>query len=202
MPNEGNAAAVIENARQQLNALFGNMFQFDEADMQKYDACFRNVFGGGVTFSYMSATFYAQFAGEILVGALASNPFRRFLEAALDEEAAREERGTYWEASMPLKRFGLPDYDYTADMADMTAMMNDSYLKLASLNEWYGTPDGKNEFDMYCLSVKALRGIKRMIVEFPYLIRRFDFDQEFAGQIMEYAGIVAHQIREAAEGQA
>ncbi len=190
----------LDDVRDQINKLFKNMFVFDDEDMKMYDACFANVFGGGMTFSYMTATFYAQFAAEILVGMLSSNPFRRFLTNALDEEAKRSERGKYWHESMAVKRFGLPGVDYTADMEDLKGMMNTSYMKIESLSNWYGTAEGRNEFDLYCLSTKAIRDIKRVVMEFPYLIRRYDFDQQFAGEIMEYAGIVAAQIKEAVEG--
>lgn len=200
MPSNINQSA-LDDVREQMNKLFKNMFVFTNEDMQLYDACFSNVFSGGITFSYMTATFYAQFAGEILVGMLSSNPFRRFLTTALDEEAKREGRGKYWHESMATKRFGLPGVDYTADMEDLKSMMNTSYMKIESLSNWYGTDEGRSEFDLYCLSNKAIRDIKRVIMEFPYLIRRYDFDQQFAGEIMEYAGIVAAQIKEAVEGE-
>ncbi len=200
MPSNINQSA-LDDVREQMNKLFKNMFVFTNEDMQMYDACFSNVFSGGITFSYMTATFYAQFAGEILVGMLSSNPFRRFLTTALDEEAKREGRGKYWHESMATKRFGLPGVDYTADMEDLKSMMNTSYMKIESLSNWYGTDEGRSEFDLYCLSNKAIRDIKRVIMEFPYLIRRYDFDQQFAGEIMEYAGIVAAQIKEAVEGE-
>ena len=200
MPSNINQSA-LDDVREQMNKLFKNMFVLTNEDMQLYDACFSNVFSGGITFSYMTATFYAQFAGEILVGMLSSNPFRRFLTTALDEEAKREGRGKYWHESMATKRFGLPGVDYTADMEDLKSMMNTSYMKIESLSNWYGTDEGRSEFDLYCLSNKAIRDIKRVIMEFPYLIRRYDFDQQFAGEIMEYAGIVAAQIKEAVEGE-
>ena len=200
MPSNINQSA-LDDVREQMNKLFKNMFVFTNEDMQMYDACFSNVFSGGITFSYMTATFYAQFAGEILVGMLSSNPFRRFLTTALDEEAKREGRGKYWHESMATKRFGLPGVDYTADMEDLKSMMNTSYMKIESLSNWYGTDEGRSEFDLYCLSNKAIRDIERVIMEFPYLIRRYDFDQQFAGEIMEYAGIVAAQIKEAVEGE-
>lgn len=179
--------------------LLGNMFQFTDSDMDMYDKCYRDVFGGGLNFSYMSATFFAQFASEILVGALSSNPFRRFISSALDQEAMREGPGEYWNESMAVARFGRPGVNYSTDVKDVVAMMNDSYLKILGLNEWYGTEEGKQEFEMHCLSNKAVCDLKRMVLEFPYLIRRYDYDQDFAGEIMEYAGVVAEQIRRAAE---
>ena len=75
-------------------------------------------------------------------------------------------------------------------------MKNTSYNKISSLNQWFGTDDGMKEFDMYCLSRKALKDMKRIICEYPYLIRKYDYDQEFANEIMEYAGIVAVQLEE------
>ena len=140
MPSNINQSA-LDDVREQMNKLFKNMFVFTNEDMQLYDACFSNVFSGGITFSYMTATFYAQFAGEILVGMLSSNPFRRFLTTALDEEAKREGRGKYWHESMATKRFGLPGVDYTADMEDLKSMMNTSYMKIESLSNWYGTDE-------------------------------------------------------------
>ncbi len=64
--NKNDISSILDNSREQFNVLLGNMFQFDDADMQMYDACYRNVFGQGVNFSYMSTTFFAQFATEIL----------------------------------------------------------------------------------------------------------------------------------------
>lgn len=201
MENKNQAGAaptkdqVLDNAIAELSKLFSNMFTFGAEDKARYDVCYASVFGSGANMSYMSATFFAQFAGEILVGMLASNPFRRFIDRALDEESTRKEPGTYWEPTMQQNRFGLAGKDYTADMQALIGMINDSYTKIASLNEWYGTSDGKKEFELYCLSKKATRNIRRAIVEFPYLVRRYDYDQQFAGEIMEYAGIVAAQIR-------
>lgn len=194
-----NTNQILANAKDSLNTLFTNMFQLDDGDMAVYDACYSAVFSEGVNFSYMSATFYAQFAAEILVGALASNPFRRFITKALDDEKMRLGPGEYWEPSMLVKRFGLDGVDYTKDIEALTAMMNDSYIKIMALNNWYGTDSGKEEFEMHCLSNKAIRDIRRMVAEFPYLIRRYDFDRQFAGEIMEYAGIVANQIRDSSE---
>lgn len=187
--------ALLENSINEFNKLMGNMFTFGAEDKAMYDLCYQRVFSGGASFSYMSATFFAQFAGEILVGLLASNPFRRFIENALNDEAKRETPGEYWEPSMVEQRFGIPGRDYQNDLTALFAMMNESYTKILSLNNWYGTPDGKKELDMYCLSRKAVRCIRRAVDEFPYLIRRYDFDKQFAGEIMEYAGIVAAQIR-------
>lgn len=203
MENTGNNAAaardrILENSIGEFNKLFGNMFQFGEEDKATYEVCYQDVFGEGVTFSYMSATFFAQFAAEILIGMLSSNPFRRFVEHELDEEAKVVPGWKYWEPSMEAKRFGLPDKDYTADTEALLGMMNESYVKIMSLNNWFATDAGKEEFAMYCLSKKAVRSIKRAICQFPYLCRRYDHERQFAGEIMEYAGIVAAQIRETA----
>ena len=190
---------ILDDAIGEFNKLFSNMFRFGEEDKAAYAVCYKAVFGDGMPpFSYMGATFYAQFAAEILVGMLASNPFRRFIENALTEEAAREVPGEYWEKNMGTLRFGIEGKDYTKDTEALMVMMNESYTKIMALNNWYGTDAGKAEFDMYCLSKKAVRNIKRAIAEFPYLIRRFDYERQFAGEIMEYAGIVAAQIRETA----
>lgn len=198
--NRNEMAAILEDARGQFNVLLGNMFQFDDDDMAKYDECYKRVFRDGITFSYMSATFFAQFAAEILIAGLTSNPFRRFITAALDAEAGREGPTEYWHESMHELRFGLPGVDYTQANGELLQMMNDSYMKILSMNEWYGKPDGQKEFEMFCLSNRAIRDLKRMAAEFPYLIRRYDNDHQFAGEIMEYAGIVAEQIRRSAEG--
>ncbi len=198
--NKNDISSILDNSREQFNVLLGNMFQFDDADMQMYDACYRNVFGQGVNFSYMSTTFFAQFATEILIAGLTSNPFRRFVVDALADEAASS-GGPYWDESMNELRFGIPGMDYSQSIRELMAMMNDSYMKILSMNDWYGTADGKKEFEMHCLSNRAVRDLKRMVLEFPYLIRRFDHDHQFAGEIMEYAGIVAENIRRSAEGQ-
>lgn len=198
--NRNDISEILANSREQFNILLGNMFTFDDGDMEKYDVCYRAVFGNGVTFSYMSSTFFAQFATEILIAGLTSNPFRRFIIAALDDEAGKD-TVEYWQADMATLRFGLPGVDYRQAMSELMLMMNDSYMKILSLNEWYGTADGKKEFDMHCLSNRAIRDLKRMVLEFPYLLRKYDRDHQFAGEIMEYAGIVAEQIRRSAEGE-
>lgn len=182
-------------AMEQFNQLFGNMFVFNEEDMGQYDACYADVFSRGITTSFMSAVFYAQFSAELVVGLLASNPLRKFIIQELDKEKERPEAEmVYWHESMSEKRFGLSGVDYTQDNADLMAMANASYIKAAALNDWFGTDEGKKEFELYCLSKKAVRDIKRIICEYPYLIRRYDYDKVFANEIMEYAGIVANQI--------
>lgn len=189
------AEKLAENARGQFNILFGNMLSFGADDMASYNKCYADVFGKGIEVSYMSATFYAQFSAEILVGMLSSNPFRKFLVQALDAEKAEVAKPmVYWDESMQQNRFGIAERDYTNDTTDLYAMMNVSYNKIAALNEWFGTEEGKKEFDMYCLSRKALRDMKRVVCEYPYLIRKYDHDTTFAHDIMEYAGIVAQQI--------
>ena len=190
---------ILRNAKDQLNILLGNMFTFDDDDMANYDKCYSDVFRNGINFSYMSSTFYAQYAAEIMMAALSSNPFRKFIMAAIEAERTRTEPGEYWHPSMSELRLGLPGKDYTRDVSDIVGMMNVSYVKLTSLNEWYGTDDGKEEFEMYCLSGRAVRDIKAMVCELPYLIRHYDWDETFAKEIMEYAGIVAAQIRGIAE---
>jgi len=183
------------DAKNQFNILFNNMFAFEDDDMGQYDACYSNVFSNGVNMSYMSLVFYAQFSAEILVGLLASNPFRKFLVESIENEKNRSEADMqYWHESMNQKRFGIEGYDYTQDAAELMAMANESYVKVAALNDWFGTEEGKEEFEMYCLSKKAVRDIKTIVCNYPYLIRKYDYDMEFANEIMEYAGIVANQI--------
>lgn len=191
---------ITENAKEQFNILFENMFEFDDADMTNYNECFANVFKKGVNFSFMSVTFYAQFSAELLVGLLASNPLRKQLVQALDDEkAAIETPVEYWDESMNENRFGIVGKDYKNDMKDLYGMMNVSYNKIKSLSDWFGTAEGKKEFEMYCLSRKAKKDIKRIICEYPYLVRKYDHDATFANEIMEYAGIVANQIIQASE---
>lgn len=191
-------AQDTKNAMEQFNQLFGNMFTFTEEDMPAYDACYEDVFSRGITISFMSAVFYAQFSAELVVGLLASNPLRKYMIQELDKEKERtEDTMKYWHESMNEKRFGLEGIDYTQDTQDLMEMANVSYIKAAALNDWFGTENGKKEFDMYCLSKKAVRDIKRIICEYPYLMRRYDYDQVFANEIMEYAGIVANQIADA-----
>lgn len=191
------ANEILANAKEQLSILVGNMFQITDEDMAGYDACYADVFKDGISFSFMSSTFYAQFAAEILVGCLSSNPFRKFLIQAIDAERERTEPGEYWQENMKDLRFGIEGRDYASDKADLLDMMNVSYTKIMSLNNWYGTKEGKEEFDMYCLSRKASRDIRTVICQLPYLIRHYDYDVKFAKEIMEYAGIVAKQVEEA-----
>lgn len=188
------ANEILANAKEQLSILVGNMFQITDEDMAGYDACYADVFKDGISFSFMSATFYAQFAAEILVGCLSSNPFRKFLIQAIEAERTRTEPGEYWQENMKDLRFGIEGRDYASDIADLTDMMNTSYTKVMSLNNWYGTKEGREEFDMYCLSKKASRDIRTVICQLPYLIRHYDYDARFAAEVMEYAGIIAKQI--------
>ena len=193
------AAKLAENSREQFNILLGKMFQFSSEDMSTYNQCYSDVFSQGINTSYMSATFFAQFTAEILVGLLSSNPFRKFLVAALDSEKADcANEMVYWEPSMQQNRFGIPGRSYENDIRDLYAMMNATYNKIASLNDWFGTEEGKKEFDMYCLSKKAVKDIKRIVCEYPYLFRKYDHDKGFATEIMEYAGIIAQQIMQSA----
>lgn len=195
MPSE--TGEILANAREQIQLLVGNMFQITDEDMAGYDACYADVFKNGITFSFMSATFYAQFAAEILVGCLSSNPFRKFLIKAIDLERERTTPGEYWQENMKDLRFGIEGRDYEADISDLLRMMNVSYTKIVGINNWYGTDAGKEEFDMYCLSRKAARDIRTVICQMPYLIRHYDYDVQFAKEIMEYAGIIARQIEQA-----
>lgn len=189
------AKVLAEDTRKQFNILFGNMFTFATEDMDGYMQCYEDVFSQGINFSFMSSTFYAQFSAEILLGMLTSNPFRKYLIQMLDEEKNDVKTPMkYWDESMEEARFGIRNRDYQKDTADILAMMNGSYNKITSLNEWFGTSEGKKEFEMYCLSRKAIKDIKRVICEYPYLIRKYDHDENFAGEIMEYAGIIANQI--------
>lgn len=186
---------ITENAKEQYNKLFENMFVFNDADMAHYNTCFSDVFKKGINFSFMSATFYAQFSAELLVGSLASNPLRKKLVQAIDEEkAVIEEPITYWDESMNENRFGIIGRDYKNDIKDLFGMMNISYDKIKSLSTWFGNPEGKKEFEQYNLTSDDITVIKRIIIEFPYLFRKYDHDEAFAKEIMEYAGIVANQI--------
>ena len=186
------------DAKIQFNELFSNMFVFSDDDMSAYDFCYENVFKTGINFSYMSCVFYAQYAAEILVGLLASNPFRKYLIGELDDEANRpDDKRVYWEESMNVKRYGREGIDYSEDTKQIMAMANVSFEKIRALNEWYGTKEGQAEFDNYCLSKKAVKDIKRIICEFPHLMRRYDYDQNFANEIMEYAGIVMVEMMKA-----
>lgn len=196
--NDASMGTILSDAKEHFNELFSNMLKFTDSDMEMYDKCYRNVFGQGMpSFSFMSSTFYAQFAPELLIGILSSNPLRRFIVDALDNEAKYTGEATYWNSTMPERRFGIPGRDYTQDMNDIVFMMQDSYGKISALNKWYGLPEGVEEFEMYCLSHRAVDDIKRIVLEFPYLIRRYDHDRAFAEEIMEYAGIVAVQIQKA-----
>ncbi len=192
---------ITENAKEQFNILFGNMFEFNDADMAGYDTCYADVFKKGINFSYMSATFFSQFSAELLVGMLASAPLREMLVQALDEEKADINKPfEYWDESMLDKRFGIPCRDYQEDIKDLYGMMNTTYIKIKSLSNWFGTDEGQKEFEMYELSQDAKREIKRIACEYPYLIRKYDHDKRFAQEIMEYASIIAKQILQASEG--
>ena len=191
---------TAENSKEQLNILFENMFVFDDGDMEHFDTCFSDVFKKGVQFSFMSATFYAQFAAELLIGLLSSDRLRKLMAQAIDEEkAAINEPVEYWDETMKEDRFGIVGKDYKNDIKSLNDMMNTSYNKIKSLSDWFGTAEGKKEFEMYCLSSKAKKDIKHIICEFPYLFRKYDHDEAFANEVMEYAGIVANQVQQAAK---
>ena len=65
------------------------------------------------------------------------------------------------------------------------------YLYFATNN---GTPEGKEELGEYDLSERDIMDIKTIILEYPYLMRRYDHDEGFAKEIMEYAGIIHKQL--------
>ena len=194
---------ISANSKEQLNILFENMFVFDDGDMEHSDTCFYDVFKKGVQFSFMSATFYAQFAAELLIGLLASDPLRKLMAQAIDEEkAAINEPVEYWNETMKENRFGIIGRDYKNDIKSLNDMMNTSYNKIKSLGTWFGTPEGKKEFeDSYPLTPEDMTVIKRIICEFPYLFRKYDHDEAFAKEVTEYAGIVANQIKQTAKGK-
>ncbi len=113
---------TTENAKVQLNILFRNMFEFDDADMAGYDACYADAFRQGVNFSYMSTTFYAQFAAELFIGMMASSELLERLVKALDEEKADIGNPVvYWDESMNTMCFGIPGKDYEEDIKDLNA---------------------------------------------------------------------------------
>lgn len=197
-----NHEQITENMKEQMNILFENIFVFDGADMACHDACYYDIFRKGVQFSFMSATFYAQFAPELLLGLFSSDPFRKFMAQAIDEEkAVANEPVEFWDETMKENRFGIVGRDYTNDIKDLNGMMNVSYNKIKSLGTWFGTPEGKKEFEEYNLSCDDKTVIKRIICELPYLFRKYDHDEAFAKEIMEYAGIVANQLKQAAKGK-
>lgn len=197
-----NHEQIAENTKKQMNILFENMFVFDDADMACLDTCYYDIFKRGVQFSFMSATFYAQFAAELLVGLLASAPLRRRMAQDIDEEkAVVNEPVEFWDETMKENRFGIVGRDYTKDIEDLKGMMNVSYGKIKSLSTWFGTPEGKKEFEQYNLTSDDMTAIKRIICEFPYLFRKYDHDEAFANEIMEHAGIVANQIQQTAKGK-
>ena len=45
--NRNDISEILANSREQFNILLGNMFTFDDGDMEKYDVCYRAVFGNG-----------------------------------------------------------------------------------------------------------------------------------------------------------
>ena len=190
------------DAKEQFNKLFGNMMTFSDDDMIQYDSCYEDVFKSGINYSFMSCVFFAQYSAEILMGMLASNPFRKYLITCLDDEANYDASELkYWHESMNEKRFGIEGYNYDKDKVDIMAMANDTFIKISALNDWFGTDEGSKEFDMYCLSKKAVRDIKRIICEYPYLMRKYDHDQYFANEIMDYASIVMREIAAAAHNE-
>lgn len=187
-----------KKAMEQFNQLLGNMFVFNDEDMAQYDNCYADVFSKGVTFSYMSSVFFAQFSTEFLIGLLSSNPLREYVIKELDNEKTRtKDDMTYWHKSMPTHRFGTPHVGYVDDTMDVMNMVDASYIKISSMNEWFGTEEGKKEFENYCLSKEDVRDIKRVVCEYPYLIRRYDYSEVFANEIMEYVGIIVRQIADA-----
>ena len=160
---------ITENAKEQFNILFGNMFEFNDADMAGYDTCYADVFKKGINFSYMSATFFAQFSAELLVGMLASVPLRKMLVQALDEEKADINKAfEYWDESMLDKRFGIPCRDYQEDIKDLYGMMNTTYIKIKSLSNWFGTDEGQKELQVFideiCKEIRT-KEIKKINVQ-------------------------------------
>ena len=191
-----NLRSDVFAAMNRFNELFGNMFRFEAEDMKNYETCYAEVFRNGTNFSFMSSVFFAQFSTEILLGLLASEPFRKYVIEQLDEEKECHGICEYWHENMRTSRFGLKNHDYTRDNENLMNMMNGTYIRIQSLNEWYGTDEGKSAFESYKLSVDSKNDIKRITCEYPYLIRRFDHDKRFANEIMEHAGCISETLRQ------
>ena len=167
-----NLRSDVADVMKQFNTMFGNVLTFKPEDMQTYPACYDNVFKDGINFSFLSSVFFAEFSAELFIVILASAPIRKFLIESLDKEACYSSSETeYWNKTMEKNRFGIPGRDYTKDINDISNMMNATYIKISSLNDWYGTAEGKEELSLYGLTDEVKSDIKRIICEYPYLIK-------------------------------
>ncbi len=191
---------TTETAKQQYNMLFKNVFVFDDEDMEGYDKCFFDVFRKGVNLSYYTSSFYAQYTGELYVGMLISKKFRKKLVEAINHEKAHiDEPVVYWEKNMSTKRFGIPGKDYTGYTKTIMNMINTSYCKIAGLSEYFGTPEGKKDFESYSLTPEDVADMKCIIMQFPYLLRKSDHDKDFMKYVMKTAGDVVKEIMKGVE---
>ncbi|MBR1854608.1 MAG: hypothetical protein IJ794_15940 [Lachnospiraceae bacterium] len=190
----------VKNAKLRFNTLLSNILEFKDEDTKLYDDAFADVFSDGINFSYMSAIFFAQYSAELLIAMICSNTLCEWLVAEIEEEKHRgKEDMHYWEESMNEYRFGLPDLDYADDSTEIMFIAMDTYSKIEAINRWYGTDGGRKELEAFrstgrCMSSQSIRDMVKIVCEYPYLIRRYDFDKEFACDIMEYAGIIEKKI--------
>ena len=178
---EQNSKDMVEK----LNVLFGNVLTFTEDDMPLFDAALLETSENeSFTMSYMSIIFYSQFIIETYVGSLVSKKMRKIILENLDDEITHKSGDRpYWHEDMETSRLGRTDIspeELENDLKQILMVAEQAYVRLAALNDWYATDEGKGKLDEYCLTNKALREVKLIILQLPYLMRRFDRDKDFA----------------------
>ncbi len=183
-------------AKEELNDLVGNIVTINDKDMALYESAFKEVFADGVKLSFMSMVFYATYTPELLIGLLEAGQFRDWLREAVEEEKhiGANNDYEYWEPSMDTERYGIKGKDVSNCTINIRELAKASYSKIAAANEWYGTPEGKEELGEYDLSERDIMDIKTIILGYPYLMRRYDYNEGFAKDIMEYTRIICKQI--------
>ena len=178
---EQNSKDMVEK----LNAIFGNVLTFTEDDMPLFDtALLETSENENFAMSYMSVIFYSQFIIETYVGSLVSKKMRKIILEQLDDEVKHQSGDRpYWHENMQTDHLGrtdLPAEQLESDLKQILLVAEQAYVRLAALNDWYASPEGKEKLDEYCLTNRAIREVKQILLQLPYLMRRFDRDKDFA----------------------
>lgn len=179
-----------------LNELLGNVLSFTEDDMTLFDtALVETSENENFTMSYMSIIFYSQFIVETYVGSLVSKKMRSILLEELEDEIKHVSGDRpYWHDDMKKNHMGRTDISeeqLTNDIQQILGVAEQAYVRMAALNEWYGTEAGVQKLEEYCLTNKAIKEVKLIILQLPYLMRRFDRDKNFAALMSKMVSEIA-----------
>ena len=182
--------------KEKLNLLVGNVINFTDDDMLLFDtALVETSENQNFTMSYMSIIFYSQFIIEIYVGSLVSKKMRTLILNDLEDEVKyKSGERPYWHDDMKVNHMGRTDLSEEKLQKDLNQILNvaeQAYVRMAALNDWYATDEGKEKLDEYCLTNRAIKEVKLILLQLPYLMRRFDRDKNFAALMSKMVSEVA-----------